>query len=88
MGGGWRHIFFGVRIDETGDQIGQTGFFRFNAVVLLKQVGDRFRIFGNGAPPSPPTPGRESGGAAVEARLMEAGAGGSDQKTICIYRIR
>ena len=38
-------------------------------------------------PPSPPTPGRESGGAAVEARLMEAGAGGSDQKTICIYRI-
>ena len=23
--------------------------FRFNAVVLLKQVGDRFRIFGNGA---------------------------------------
>ena len=49
VGGGWRHIFFGVRIDETGDQIGQTGFFRFNAVVLLKQVGDRFRIFGNGA---------------------------------------
>ena len=37
--------------------------------------------------PSPPIPGRESGGAVVEDRLMEAGAGGSDQKTICIYRI-
>lgn len=48
VGGGWCYIFFGVWIDEIGDQIGQMGFFCFNVVVLFKQVGDCFWIFGNG----------------------------------------
>ena len=45
----WRHVFFRVRIDKAGDQIGKTRFFSFYAIVLLKQVGDGFRVFGNGA---------------------------------------
>ncbi|CCJ86123.1 hypothetical protein BN133_2500 [Cronobacter dublinensis 582] len=43
------HVFFGVRIDKTGDQIGKTRFAGFHTIVLLQQIGDRFRIFGDGA---------------------------------------
>ncbi|SAJ10302.1 Uncharacterised protein [Enterobacter cloacae] len=49
VSGGWRHIFFSVRVDKASDQIGQTRFFRFNAIVLLQQIGNRFRVFGNRA---------------------------------------
>ncbi|MNE14710.1 hypothetical protein D3C81_94690 [compost metagenome] len=45
----WRQVFFSVRIDKTGDQVRQTRFFGFDAIVLLKQIGDRFRVFGNRA---------------------------------------
>ena len=45
----WRHFFFGVRIDESGDEIGQTRFFCFNAIVLFQQIGNCFRVFSNGA---------------------------------------
>ncbi len=45
--GRWGQIFFGVRINEAGDQIRQTCFFCFHAIVLLQQIGDRFRIFSN-----------------------------------------
>ena len=49
VSGGWRQIFFSVRVDKAGDQIGQARFFRFNAIVLLQQIGDRFRVFRNRA---------------------------------------
>ena len=45
----WRHVFFGVRVNKTGDQIGQTRLFRLNAIVLLQQIGDGFRVFSNRA---------------------------------------
>ena len=45
----WRHVFFGVWIAETGDKVSQTCFFSFYAIVLFQQIGDRFRVFGNGA---------------------------------------
>src|SRR5476651_1770451 len=44
----WRDLFFCIRINETGDQIRQTCFARFNAVILLEQIGNSFRVFGNG----------------------------------------
>ena len=49
VGGGWGDVLFRVRIDEAGDQIGQARFARFDAIVLLKQVGNGFRVFGNRA---------------------------------------
>ena len=49
VSGGRRHIFFGVRVDKTGDQVRQARFFRFNAIVLLQQIGDRFRVLGDRA---------------------------------------
>ncbi len=44
-----RHVFFRVRIDKAGDQIGQTCFFCFYTIVLLEQIGDGFRVLGNRA---------------------------------------
>ena len=44
---GRRQIFFRVRVNKPGDQVRQARFFRFNAIVLLQQIGDRFRVFGN-----------------------------------------
>ncbi|AEW75283.1 hypothetical protein EcWSU1_03855 [Enterobacter ludwigii] len=49
VSGGRCHIFFSVRVDKTGDQVRQARFFRFNTIVLLQQIGDRFRVFGNRA---------------------------------------
>ena len=49
VSGGRCQIFFCVRVNKAGDQIGQTRFFCFNTIVLFQQIGDRFRIFSNGA---------------------------------------
>ncbi|CGX68838.1 Uncharacterised protein [Salmonella enterica subsp. enterica serovar Typhi] len=46
---GRRHLFFRVRIDKAGDKIGQTSLFSLNAIVLFQQIGNGFRVFGNGA---------------------------------------
>jgi hypothetical protein len=40
--GGWRHIFFSVRVDKTGDQVRQTRFFSFNAIVLFQVMASGY----------------------------------------------
>ena len=42
-------IFFRVRIDEASDQIRQASLLRFNTVILFQQIGNGFRVLGNGA---------------------------------------
>ncbi len=49
MGRGRCEIFFSVRIDKASDQVRKACFARFNAIILFQQIGNGFRVFGNGA---------------------------------------
>ena len=49
MSGGRRHVIHFVRIDEAGDDVGQAKLLGFVLVVLFEQIGDGFRVLGDGA---------------------------------------